>query len=445
MAPKLHPGDKIWQYEIDDFLGEGAFASTYLAHHQTMKKRKVAIKQLKRSRVIDSNNIKRFIREAYSMGELCHPNIVMVYELIDPEHYPNVMDYSIVMEYMDGGTLESWMERDDQTLSNIPNAVLVIQGVLEGLAAAHSEKIIHRDIKPANILLSQDGSQVKLGDWGLAHFDDFRSTALGERMGTPGFMAPEQASGDSRNVDARSDIYAVGAVMYEILTHHPYLDLEEIYQSAIMRYMEHSKGNAIDQRMVEGMGMEAIFSAIGHQEPDDPRKYRPELPESLCQVLKKSLAKKPEDRYQTANDFLAALKNVQLNAPQQPAHVLGDENSRQIAPLLVRARQQRLEQNFSVAFSLLQEAIKISPCHPGVCLELAHIYNQMEQYGDAERILTLARQNNPENYVILRDLGFTFARQRKNRQALEVFLEALELNHNQSDVNRVVNRLKRTL
>ena len=195
MAPKLRPGDKIWQYQIDDFLGEGAFATTYLAHHQTMKKRKVAIKQLKRSRLFDTETIKRFIREAYAMGELCHPNIVMVHELIDPEHYPNETDYSIVMEYMDGGTLQDWMERDDQPLASIPNAIRVVQSVLEGLAAAHSEKIYHRDIKPANILLSADGSQVKLGDWGLAHFDSHRSTALGV-FGGPAALPEENLDPD---------------------------------------------------------------------------------------------------------------------------------------------------------------------------------------------------------------------------------------------------------
>jgi serine/threonine protein kinase len=443
MAPKLQQGDKIWQYEIDGFLGEGAFAATYLAHHQTMRKRKVAIKQLKRSRLFDSSTVKRFVREAYAMGELCHPNIVLVHELIDPEVYPNESDFSIVMEYMDGGTLEDWMERDEQPLNDISNAVRVVQSILEGLSAAHHEKIFHRDIKPANILLSHDGSQVKLGDWGLAQFDNYRSTTFGVRMGTPAYMAPEQASGDSRDVDARSDLYAVGAVLYEILTGHRYINLEEIFNEAIMRYMEQPLPGQMDQRTIEGLAVEAMFKAIQKQEPDDPRAYRSELPDPLCRILMKSLAKERANRYQSSTDFITALKEIPEDGKKGSSVVLVNENDRMIAPLLVRARQQRLEQNYSQAVSLLEQARGQSPYHPGVCLELARIHNQMRQYEIAEAILMEARQKNPDNYVILRDLGYTLSSQRKNRQALEVFEEALCLNRNQADVIRVVNRLKR--
>jgi serine/threonine protein kinase len=443
MAPKLQQGDKIWQYEIDGFLGEGAFAATYLAHHQTMRKRKVAIKQLKRSRLFDSSTVKRFVREAYAMGELCHPNIVLVHELIDPEVYPNESDFSIVMEYMDGGTLEDWMERDEQPLTEISNAVRVVQSILEGLSAAHHEKIFHRDIKPANILLSHDGSQVKLGDWGLAQFDNYRSTRFGVRMGTPAYMAPEQASGDSRDVDARSDLYAVGAVLYEILTGHRYINLEEIFNEAIMRYMEQPLPGQMDQRTIEGLAVEAMFKAIQKQEPDDPRAYRSELPDPLCRILMKSLAKERANRYQSSTDFITALKEIPEDGKKGSSVVLVNENDRMIAPLLVRARQQRLEQNYSQAVSLLEQARGQSPYHPGVCLELARIHNQMRQYEIAEAILMEARQKNPDNYVILRDLGYTLSSQRKNRQALEVFEEALCLNRNQADVIRVVNRLKR--
>jgi serine/threonine protein kinase len=443
MAPKLQQGDKIWQYEIDGFLGEGAFAATYLAHHQTMRKRKVAIKQLKRSRLFDSSTVKRFVREAYAMGELCHPNIVLVHELIDPEVYPNESDFSIVMEYMDGGTLEDWMERDEQPLNDISNAVRVVQSILEGLSAAHHEKIFHRDIKPANILLSHDGSQVKLGDWGLAQFDNYRSTRFGVRMGTPAYMAPEQASGDSRDVDARSDLYAVGAVLYEILTGHRYINLEEIFNEAIMRYMEQPLPGQMDQRTIEGLAVEAMFKAIQKQEPDDPRAYRSELPDPLCRILMKSLAKERANRYQSSTDFITALKEIPEDGKKGSSVVLVNENDRMIAPLLVRARQQRLEQNYSQAVSLLEQARGQSPYHPGVCLELARIHNQMRQYEIAEAILMEARQKNPDNYVILRDLGYTLSSQRKNRQALEVFEEALCLNRNQADVIRVVNRLKR--
>jgi serine/threonine protein kinase len=383
------------------------------------------------------------VREAYAMGELCHPNIVLVHELIDPEVYPNESDFSIVMEYMDGGTLEDWMERDEQPLTDISNAVRVVQSILEGLSAAHHEKIFHRDIKPANILLSHDGSQVKLGDWGLAQFDDYRSTRLGVRMGTPAYMAPEQASGDSRDVDARSDLYAVGAVLYEILTGHRYINLEEIFNEAIMRYMEHPIPGKMDQRTIEGLAVEAMFNAIQHQEPDDPRAYRMDLPDSLYRILMKSLAKKREDRYQLSNEFITALKEVPDDGKKGSSVVLVDENDRMIAPLLVRARQQRMEQNYSQAVSLLEQARDLLPYHAGVCLELARIHNQMRQYEVAEDILTKARQKNPDNYVILRDLGYTLSSQRKNRQALEAFEEALCLNRNQSDVIRVVKRLKR--
>jgi len=434
MADHLQPGSRIWQYEIDKFIGAGAFADTYLAHHVTMTRRKVAIKQLKKERAKNPDTVKRFVHEAYAMGELLHPNIVTIFELIDPKLYPSEDRYSIVMEYMDGGTLDEWLEREDHPLRPIHNAIKITQNILQGLSAAHQEKIIHRDLKPANILLNRDGSIVKIADWGLAHLDDLKMTQLGSRMGTPQYMSPEQAKGDSYKVDARSDLYAIGAILYEMLTGRPYLDLGDIIEKAMALPPRGGNPRAGSE--------EAMFMAIFSTVPESPKKFRPEIPDMLANIILKSLAKAPQERYQSGEDFIEALGQVSTGPKKKTESFIPSHNSEQIASLLVRARQLRIEENYKEAKVILEKAQEIMPNHPGVCLELARIFNLSLQPEEAIRILELANEQNPDNYIILRDLGNTYSKIKNSAQALSLFQKALALNPNQSDVERKVRRLQ---
>lgn len=444
MTDHLHPGDRIWQYVVEEFLGEGTFACTYKARHLTMLKRLVAIKQLKQSRQTNNETIERFISEAFALAEISHPNIVGIFELIRPNIYPNEVRYSIVMEYMDGGTLEKWMERDDKILMSLPNALRVTKCILLGVAAAHHEGIIHRDLKPANILLSRDGSIIKLADWGLAHIETRRMTSTGMYMGTLQYMAPEQARGDSHLVKSYSDTYAVGAMLYEMVTDYPYLIMDAIAQQAVLELMVRHPLESIQAGVKEMTMQKAMCQAVIEQMPPDPRKYRPDVPPLLADVIMKSLSKDPNRRFQTAEEFIEALDTVQLAPSKKPQDVIASDSTSKVGSLLMHARQEKINHNFNEAFRLLREAQQISPYDAGICLELARIYNMMGQHEEAIHILSQAYEHNPDNYIVLRDLGFTYARLQKCQEALDALNKSLGINYNQTEVIRRIDQLKRS-
>ena len=291
----LQPGDVIWQYKIEEHLGRGAFGDVYHARHVTMLKREVAIKQLNMSSA-NPSTIRRFVHESYAMGELFHPNVILVFELLEPEKYPNIDGYYIVMEYMDGGTLRNWLERPDSPLNSIPDAIRVTKEICRGLAAAHQEKIYHRDIKPENILLSGDGSRVKIGDWGLAHLEGFKMTFIGDIMGTLTYMPPEQASGHSAGVDGRADLYSVGVMLYEMATGHLPLDLQQIADEAVERLIERNPLAIREPGKQREAAHAAILNAITTSPRIPPTRYVPDMPRPFANLLLKSVAIRPEDR-----------------------------------------------------------------------------------------------------------------------------------------------------
>ena len=196
----------IGRYEVERLLGEGGMGLLYLARDPVLD-RHVALKLL---RVNGEDLRRRFMREAQSAGRLQHPNIVTVYDVGDHEG-----QLYIAMEYIDGDTL-STLIRDDAPFSAI-RKLDIIDEVADGLGFAHQRGIIHRDIKPANLMMSRDGL-VKVLDFGIARVSHRDSGEMDARtlIGTPAYMAPEQLEG--AEVDARSDIYAVGLVMYELFS-----------------------------------------------------------------------------------------------------------------------------------------------------------------------------------------------------------------------------------
>jgi serine/threonine protein kinase len=205
----LTPNQLLNEYRIERVLGQGAFGVVYLAH-DTFLDRPVAIKELTLTAQTDEVAFQRFLQEARAAGNLNHPHIVTVYALKVAE--PCVY---LVMEYLPGGSLRTMLERRGPL--PVEDAVRIAADVSEGLAAAHTKGIVHRDVKPENVLLTAD-EQAKVGDFGIAHVPRGAGgtslTQAGFQPGTLIYMSPEQIRGQP--VDGRSDVYQVGALLYEM-------------------------------------------------------------------------------------------------------------------------------------------------------------------------------------------------------------------------------------
>jgi serine/threonine-protein kinase len=199
------------RYELVRPLGHGAMATVDLAHDVELD-RPVALKRLAENLARDENLQRRFVREARLAARLAHPNVVRVFDVGEDEGRP-----FIAMEYVEGETLAEVVRRRGP----LPAAKVATLGTqaCAGLAAAHAARLVHRDVKPQNLLLGSDGV-LKLGDFGIAvGHEGTRLTLAGTVLGTAGYLAPEQARGEQ--VTAAADIYAIGAVLYELLTGEP--------------------------------------------------------------------------------------------------------------------------------------------------------------------------------------------------------------------------------
>ena len=263
------------RYRIVRKLGSGGMANVYLAEDEDLGRR-VAIKILNERYANDDLFIERFRREAKSAAALSHPNIVSVYDRGEAEG-----TYYIAMEVIEGRSLKELI----MTRGPLPIAAALsyTHEMLEALRFAHRHGIIHRDIKPHNILI---GERLKVTDFGIARAGASQMTEAGSIMGTAQYLSPEQARGAP--VTASSDLYSVGIVLYEMLT-----------------------------GKVPFTGDSAIEIAMKHlnEAPKPPSKIRPEIPDELDAVVLRALAKNPEDRYQTAEEFSEDLHRVEAGLP----------------------------------------------------------------------------------------------------------------------------------
>ena len=199
------------RYELVRPLGHGAMATVDLAH-DTELDRRIALKRLAENLARDEDLQRRFIREARLAARLAHPNVVRVFDVGEDDGRP-----FIAMEYVEGETLAELVARRGSL--PVSEAATLGMQMCAGLAAAHAAGLVHRDVKPQNLLLGTDGV-LKLGDFGIAAgYEGTRLTLAGTVLGTAGYLAPEQARGEQ--VTAAADIYAVGAVLYELLTGQP--------------------------------------------------------------------------------------------------------------------------------------------------------------------------------------------------------------------------------
>ena len=272
------------RYEVRSLIGRGGMAEVHLGF-DTRLSRVVAIKMLRRDLAQDSVFQARFRREAQSAASLNHPNIVAVYdtgeEIIEDATGRSIAVPYIVMEYVEGHTVKDLIS--DGTAVPINEAIEIVSGVLSALQYSHANHLVHRDIKPGNIMLTSDG-KVKVMDFGIARaLTDSQATMTQTNavVGTAQYLSPEQARGET--VDARSDLYSTGVVLFELLTGRPPF-----------------KGDS------------AVAVAYQHVEqiPPTPSSILSDIPDSLDRVVLKSLAKNREDRYPSATAMLADLQRV---------------------------------------------------------------------------------------------------------------------------------------
>ena len=278
-----HKGFRLGKYRLCELLGKGGMSSVYLAEH-TLMRRRCAIKVLPIKKVNDSSYLARFFREAQAVASLDHPNIVRAYD-IDKEVEKNQEIHFLVMEYVKGRSLHE-IVKEDGALSFDDAAEFGRQAAL-GLDHAHQSGLVHRDVKPGNLLQDQSGT-VKVLDLGLARFAEVTgnddeaplTVAHDEKvLGTADYLSPEQAL-DSHLVDNRADIYSLGCSLYFALTALPPF-----------------KEGTIAQRL------------MWHQmkEPPPMTEARADVPESLSVIIRRMMAKKPEDRFQSMGDVAAEL------------------------------------------------------------------------------------------------------------------------------------------
>ena len=279
----LNTGDTLLngQYRILRQLGRGGFGFVYQAE-DTLMNETVAIKELIPGLIDDEVILKRFIQEARASLRLTHPNIVRVYNV-----FADRGNYYIVMEHLPGGSLEDWMQQRD-TLG-VEQAIRVVADVCAGLEYAHGKGVVHCDIKPGNVLFAADGT-AKVADFGVAHVSEELMTrswqsASGFAAGTLLYMAPEQL--DGVRDDLRVDIYALGAMLYQMLTGRPYLDFR------------------LPARTISDQVHNASQIKEGQAVP--PSAYNRAIPGWLDGVILKALAKQPAERYGSAGELAAVL------------------------------------------------------------------------------------------------------------------------------------------
>ncbi len=279
-------GRTLGKYELRERIGRGGMAEVYKAYHAALD-RYVAIKVLHPFLGDDPEFKERFEREARNVAQLRHPNIVQVHDFdFDPQHAL----YYMVMEYIDGTTLRTrlaQLEARGERLSPT-EAIYIVRCVADALAYAHSRGVVHRDIKPANVMIDADG-RVVLTDFGIARIiSGPHMTASGSMVGTPTYMSPEQGLGQSG--DHRSDIYSLGILLYQLVTGMAPFDADT-----------------------------PIAIVLKHVNEPLPRpsSLNPEIPEGLERILYKALAKAPEERYQSVEEMIAHLDDLQA-AAQMP-------------------------------------------------------------------------------------------------------------------------------
>ncbi len=333
--------DKIGKYEIVRVLGRGGMGTVYEAYDPLIN-RKVALKTMIPELAANPDLKARFLREAQAAGGLRHRNIVTVYELADSDDRP-----FIAMEMVEGADLEQII-RDQRKLS-IEWKIDVLRQICDGLGAAHRAGIVHRDVKPANVKVTPEG-EVKIMDFGIAHLQSSKLTRDGLVLGTVHYTSPEQLQGGK--LDNRSDIFAVGAIAYELIANRKPFTADSL--TGVMYKLTHEPADA------EGL---------------PKTDYSP----GLEAIILKALATRPEDRYQSLSEMHDDLaKLVQEMASKLMGGDVGQTGSAQ-TELRTELDQARAEGQLQRAWALCQKLKEQAPDDVAVSRVCAEIQAEIQE------------------------------------------------------------------
>lgn len=291
----LAPETQLGRYEIRSLLGAGGMGEVYLAQDTSLN-RKVALKVLPADVASNQDRMRRFKQEATAAASLNHPNIAHIYEV----GVASDLNF-IAMEYVDGATLREKIHKDDEELSKL---LRTLQHVAEGLAKAHAAGIIHRDLKPDNIMITNDG-HAKILDFGLAKLIEpttggitsaedptiLQHSTPGLILGTLGYMSPEQAQGKTKEIDNRSDIFSFGCILFEAITR---------------------------QKAFAGKDQIEVLNKIIREPAPPLSAYIQNVPPDLQRIVRRCLAKDPNERYQNIKDVAIELKEIRREIQDSP-------------------------------------------------------------------------------------------------------------------------------
>jgi len=290
-------GELIDHYRVLELLGRGAMGVVYKALDENLD-RPVALKVMSAEARNDSDFVERFRQEARLQGALNHANVAVLFDYFVHDGAPVA-----VMEFIDGESLQQLIRRRGPVPAN--ETMAIFEQALRGVAAAHRAGIIHRDLKPSNLMLTRDGI-VKVMDFGIAKRQGTTgATQFSTSIGTSLYMAPEQILG--RPVDCRTDVYALGITLYELLTGQPPFN-------------------------PRGKAEYLVLNAHVNELPEPPTVHCRDIPQPLVDAVMRALAKDPDERFQSADDFLRALAEVRAPATRAPDARAVDPPARQPTP-----------------------------------------------------------------------------------------------------------------
>ncbi len=333
--PMPRVGDTIRHYELNSIIGEGSFAVVFAAW-DTALRRDVAVKILRPGKADRQAVLQRMRREALAIASLQHPNIVPVY---DAGSFAGVE--FIVTRLIDGSTLEETLTTRKL---DTREASTIVCRLAEALDTVHRQGIVHRDVKPSNVLM--DRGNPLLFDFGLAHVTDasLQLTVEGDLLGTPAYMSPEQAAGQGWQVDQRSDIYSLGALLFRL---------------------------TCDRLPFEGTMAEVVHQVIERECPD-PTAFAPRLDRDLRTIILKCMAKEPTDRYATSRDLADDLRRFL------------DGRAIQARPLRPMARALRWGRRRPVVTGLILTSIVLTAFFIGATTQLSRARRQRDRAVSAE-------------------------------------------------------------
>jgi len=271
-------------YHIVRLIGEGGMGRVYEARHTRLANKRLAVKLLHDEMARQPEILTRFEREAEAASTIAHPNVV---EVLDVHHLEDGRPY-IICEYLEGEELGALLDRVEKLPTE--TAIRIVRQICRALVAAHERGIVHRDMKPENVFLVGDprAPRAKVIDFGISKLDDgsAKLTRTGMVMGTPAYMAPEQARGE--HVDFRADIYAVGGILYRAVT---------------------------GQKPYDGEDGAMVLTQVLTEEPRRPRTVEPSVPEALELLIQRAMARDPRDRHASMAELEAELAELDPGAP----------------------------------------------------------------------------------------------------------------------------------